>query len=96
VKSLEQRLIVNCTGLGSAVLFGDGDMLAIKGQMVVLAPQPEVDYITIGPAGLYMMPRRDGIVLGGTFQRGEWSLEPDPVQSRRILAGNRSLFARLT
>lgn len=93
---LEQQVIVNCTGLGSASLFGDSDMLPIKGQLVVLAPQPEVDYITIGPAGLYMMPRRDGIVLGGTFQRGDWSLEPDPIQSQRILAGNRSLFARLT
>lgn len=25
-------------------------------------------------AGLFMMPRRDGIVLGGTRERGVWSL----------------------
>ncbi len=91
---LLEPLIVNCTGLGSATLFEDADMLPIKGQLLVLVPQPEVDYITIGPGpgGLYMMPRQDGIILGGTFERGVASLEPDPVQSQRILAAHRAVF----
>ncbi len=57
-----------------------------------MAPQPEVDYITIGPAGLYMMPRHDGIVLGKTFERGVATMEPNPVESRRILDGQRAFF----
>ncbi len=92
IAALSEPLILNCTGLGAATLFGDGDMLPIKGQLVVLMPQPEVDYITIGPGGLYMMPRQDGIILGGTFERGVSTLEPNPVESQRIVQGNRALF----
>jgi glycine/D-amino acid oxidase-like deaminating enzyme len=69
--------------------------MPIKGQLTVLAPQPEVDYITIGPGDLYMMPRQDGIILGGTHERGEWSLEPNPNESARILRGHQELFATL-
>ncbi len=92
MNSLAEPLIVNCTGLAAGVLFNDPDVLPIKGQLVVLAPQPEVDYITIGPGGLYMMPRQDGIVLGGTFEHGVSTMEPNPVETERILNGSRELF----
>ncbi len=95
VLALEERTIVNCTGLGAATLFADRDLVPIKGQLEVLVPQPEIDYLTIGPmdAGLlYMFPRRDGILLGGTYQRGEWSAAPDPAETSRILAGHQGLF----
>jgi D-amino-acid oxidase len=78
--------------MGAAALFNDAEMLPIKGQLVVLAPQPDVDYITVGPGDLYMMPRQDGIILGGTHERGEWSLEPNPVETTRIMKGHQSLF----
>lgn len=94
--SLAEPLIVNCTGLGSATLFEDRELRPIKGQLVVLAPQPEVDYITIGPGDLYMMPRQDGIVLGGTHEDGEWSLGPNPVESERILRGHEALFRSMS
>jgi glycine/D-amino acid oxidase-like deaminating enzyme len=94
---LAEPLLINCTGLGSATLFEDGDMLPIKGQLLVLLPQPEIDYITIGPGpgGLYMMPRQDGIILGGTFERGVGTLEPDPAHTQRILQGHRALFEHM-
>jgi D-amino-acid oxidase len=95
VRELPHALIVNCTGMGAAALFSDAEMLPIKGQLVVLAPQPEVDYITVGPGDLYMMPRQDGIVLGGTHERGEWSLEPNPAETNRIMKGHQSLFERM-
>ena len=92
---LPHRLVINCTGLGAATLFDDKEMMPIKGQLVVLAPQPEVDYITVGPGDLYMMPRQDGIVLGGTYERGVSTLEPNPAESARILRGHEQLFARM-
>jgi glycine/D-amino acid oxidase-like deaminating enzyme len=97
LRQLLEPLVVNCTGLGSATLFADTDMLPIKGQLLVLVPQPEIDYITIGPGpgGLYMMPRQDGIILGGTFERGVDTLQPDPAQTQRILQGHRALFRQM-
>jgi D-amino-acid oxidase len=95
ILGLAEPVIVNCTGLAAGALFADPDVLPIKGQLTVLAPQPEVDYITIGPGDLYMMPRQDGIILGGTHERGEWSLEPNAAEAARILRGHQDLFANI-
>jgi glycine/D-amino acid oxidase-like deaminating enzyme len=75
-------------------LFGDTELTPIRGQLVFLLPQPEVDYCTIGP-GSYMFPRRDGILLGGSWGRGESNLEPDPGITERILHDNAALFGAM-
>ena len=91
---LEERVVVNCTGLGAAALFGDQELSPIKGQLTILAPQPEVGYVAL-PYGLYMFPRQDGIVLGGTFERGVATLEPNRAAEERILTGHAKFFAEL-
>jgi len=88
---LPEPVIVNCTGLGAKALFGDEELEPVKGQLTFLLPQPEVDYITIRD-GLYMFPRRDGILLGGTFDHGVWSLDVDEAVRQRMVAGHRALF----
>ena len=60
----------------------------------ILLPQPEVDYIVL-QSGLYMFPRADGILLGGTFERGESSLEVNAEAERRIVEGHRRLFGTM-
>jgi glycine/D-amino acid oxidase-like deaminating enzyme len=91
VLQLEEKVIVNCAGLGAHSLFGDAELTPIKGQLAILLPQPEVDYIMI-KGDYYMFPRRDGIVLGGTHDRDEWRLDVDPVVTARILENHRSIF----
>ena len=96
--SLEESVIVNCTGLGSYTLFNDRELTPLKGQLTVLVPQPEVDYNTFGGLrrnggfGIHMQPRSDGIILGGTSERGVWSLEPNEVARRRVVEGHIELF----
>jgi len=90
--SLPEKLIFNCTGLGARMLFHDEELIPIRGQLSFLLPQPEVDYMTLGPDDIYMFPRRDGILLGGSHERGDWRLEPDPATSERILRENAALF----
>ena len=92
--TLSEPVIVNCTGLGARELFGDRELMPIKGQLTVLLPQPEVDYAMVG-MGLYMFPRRDGIVLGGTFERGAETLEPNAEAKQRVLAGHQHIFSRM-
>lgn len=92
--ALPQNLIVNCTGLGAKDLFQDEELMPIKGQLTILQPQPEVEYATLPPE-LYMFPRRDGIVLGGTHERGVWDPTPDENEVARILAGHRAIFEKL-
>jgi D-amino-acid oxidase len=91
---LPEGLIFNCTGLGSRELFGDLELGPIRGQIVVLAPQPSVNY-AYALRGGYMFPRGDGIILGGTFERGEWSTMPEPAAIRRIVENHRAVASGL-
>ena len=93
--SLDEPVLMNCTGLGAKELFGDEELHPVKGQLTVLLPQPDVDYMTVG-GGLYMLPRRDGIVLGATREVGEWSLEPSPTEMERVMSGHIEFFAGMT
>jgi glycine/D-amino acid oxidase-like deaminating enzyme len=89
---LSESVIVNCTGLGARELFGDRELEPVKGQLTALLPQPEVDYAMV-TGGLYMFPRRDGIMLGGTFEHGVETLEVNQAAEQRILAGHQRIFS---
>jgi D-amino-acid oxidase len=88
---LSEAVVVNCTGLGARELFGDRELEPVKGQLTALLPQPEVDYAMV-TGGLYMFPRRDGIMLGGTFEHGVETLEVNREAEQRILAGHQRIF----
>ena len=90
--TLRENLIFNCTGLGARTLFNDEELIPVRGQLTFLLPQPEIDYMTVGPGDIYMFPRRDGILLGGTHERGDSNLEPDPESIKRILRESAALF----
>jgi glycine/D-amino acid oxidase-like deaminating enzyme len=91
IQALPEKLVFNCTGLGAKALFDDDELTPVKGQLTILLPQPEVEYAVIH-GDLYMFPRSDGIVLGGTHEEGVWSLEPDLERKQQILAGHKAFF----
>ena len=95
IAQLSEPLVVNCTGLGARDLFGDEELVPIRGQLEVLLPQADIDYVMLMGNGLYMMPKSDGIVLGGTFERGNWSLDPDPATRRRLVTGHAAFFEQM-
>ena len=94
IAGLPERLVFNCTGLGSSALFGDKELHPVRGQLAILLPQPEVRYAFAGQAG-YMFPRADGILLGGTFEPDEWDATAQPGDIERIVASHRELFGGL-
>lgn len=91
ISALSERLVFNCTGLGSRALFGDRELHPVRGQLAILLPQPEVRYAFAGSAG-YMFPRADGILLGGTFEEDEYEAAPQPADIARIVESHRTLF----
>lgn len=93
--SLSEALLFNCTGLGSRDLFHDDELIPIRGQLSFLLPQPEIDYMTVGPGDIYMFPRRDGVLLGGSHERGVWDTQVDPATTNRIVRENAALFTTL-
>lgn len=94
IARLPEPVIFNCTGLGARALFNDEQLIPVRGQLEVLLPQPEIDYCYLSGRG-YMFPRRDGIILGGTFDHENWSLEPNPDQTNQILTGHSEIMQGL-
>lgn len=95
IAALPESVIFNCTGLGAKALFDDRDIIPVRGQLAILLPQPEIRYTTNGPGDIYMVSRKDGIWVGGTFERGQTVAEAQPEDIGRIVTENRAVFAPL-
>jgi glycine/D-amino acid oxidase-like deaminating enzyme len=102
IAALSENVVINCTGLGAKALFSDAELMPLKGQLTVLVPQSEITYSTSGGARapvtpdagfIHMMPRTDGIVLGGTSLRDDWSLEINDKERQRIVEAHIELFS---
>ena len=93
IATLSENVIVNCTGLGAKEIFKDPELMPLKGQLVVLIPQAEINYSTSGVGKqlppesgfVHMMPRRDGIILGGTSIRDNWSFDVEEKDRQRVV-----------
>ena len=93
IARLREPIVFNCTGLGSRELFDDEELEPVRGQLEILLPQPEIDYCYLSSG--YMFPRRDGIILGGTWDHGDWSLEPNAEQANGILEAHTAIMKSL-
>jgi D-amino-acid oxidase len=91
IAALPEALVFNCTGLGARDVFGDQELHPVRGQLVILEPQPEVRYAYLGDG--YMFPRADGILLGGTYEIDQWDPTAQPADIARILAVHKRFFA---
>jgi hypothetical protein len=59
---LREKTLINATGYGARALFGDESLVPVRGQLLRLIPQPEITY-SLSHRSLFMLPRRDGIVV---------------------------------
>jgi D-amino-acid oxidase len=84
LSTLSENIIINCTGLGAMTLWNDTAMLPIKGELVLLPPQPQLQYL-YGQNG-YMFPRTDSVVVGGTYDRGVNNETPVTSDCEHIIA----------
>ncbi|HSI78054.1 MAG TPA: FAD-dependent oxidoreductase [Lunatimonas sp.] len=94
VDALPQKCVVNCTGLGSQEIFGDNDLMPVSGQLCFLIPQPELTY-RANMGGVYFIPRRDGIMIGGNGIDGNWDTTPDPAVKEKYLTGVEEMMRNL-
>lgn len=91
LESVPERVLVNCTALGSRKLFEDREIYPARGILVHLEPQ-NLGY-AIHDGFKYMFPRRDALILGGVFDEGVWDDEPNEEIARAILTHHRRFFA---
>jgi D-amino-acid oxidase len=84
IDALEEKCIVNCTGLGAKHLFNDEELTPVSGQLSCLIPQPEVTY-KLNTRGASAIARKDGIYLGGNGIIGNWDTTPSREQTERVV-----------
>lgn len=88
-------LVVVATGLGTNELVPDAGLYPIQGQVVRVANPGGVPWLIDdrNPDGLlYVIPRIDEVVIGGTHIVGEYSVEPDPAVEAAILKRASAFF----
>ncbi|HEU4348807.1 MAG TPA: FAD-dependent oxidoreductase [Actinoplanes sp.] len=83
----EAPVVVNAAGLAAGRLCGDDAVYPARGQIVLVRnPGLDTSVRAEGDPSAYVHPRSADVVLGGTFEVGERSLEPDPATRDAIVA----------
>lgn len=89
----DHGVVVNATGVSARALAADPEVVPVRGQVVVVE-NPGLDHWCVdeGPeegsteGPLYVLPRGDHVVVGGTADRGRYDPEPDLGVAARIMA----------
>ncbi len=100
ISDLDQNSVtVNCIGLGSKQLFNDSEVFPIQGQVVKLSPSSSIQGFSIefpidefSDELVYVIPRKDCIVVGGSAKKNQYSTTPSEILKKRIL--NRTISVK--
>ena len=88
-------LIINCTAMGAQQLCDDATLIPIRGQVALLSPE-KFPYIFLdNELPLYVVPRRDALIIGGTFEEGIDDPVCEPPTIDKILKNAYNLFPEL-
>ena len=91
-------LVVNCTGLAARGLVGDLGVHPVRGQVVRVDGAGVSEWLLEqgDPARpLYVVPRLDDVVVGGTAEVDDWTLTPDPATAVALVARAAELVPQL-
>ncbi|XP_041270776.1 D-aspartate oxidase isoform X1 [Onychostruthus taczanowskii] len=80
----EYDIVVNCTGMGAHHLVGDKELFPVRGQVLKVHAPWVTQFIRDGDGLTYIYPGIHRVTLGGTRERGSWSLSPDAGTTRDI------------
>jgi D-amino-acid oxidase len=79
-------VVVNCTGIGARELVGDSSVIPVRGQVVLVENPGLTDFLVVGTDPVtYFFPHDDVVILGGTAQRDDDNIEPDPDIAKDII-----------
>lgn len=99
VKSFEELssfdIIINCTGLGARSLCHDEAIIPIRGQIVLLETDTSMPIYMDNETPLYIVPRKDAMIVGGTYERGVYDAVTEPETLERILSNAYNVFPQL-
>ena len=99
VKSFHQikdaDILINCTALGSKQLCNDEELIPIRGQVALIEPNNFPFIFLDNEIPLYIVPRKDAIIIGGTFEEGINFEVCEPETIDKILINAYKIFPEL-
>ncbi len=81
----DHPLIVNSTGVYARYVAHDEQVYPLRGQVIKVEAPHVRDAFMDDDSFTYILPRKDGCVLGGISQKGNWNLDVDPAVTEDIL-----------
>lgn len=90
IESLEELtftfdVVINCSALGSRSLCNDDTIIPVRGQVGLLAPSDKMFIYLENEKPLYIVPRKDAVIVGGTYEEGIETDETEPATIDRLL-----------
>ncbi|MCB2048148.1 MAG: FAD-binding oxidoreductase [Novosphingobium sp.] len=94
--SLREPVIVNCMGYGAKAIWGDAELVPVRGQIGWLLPQPEARY-ALWHDKVQAVSRRDGVIVQYLGSNEDWGFgiadeTADRAETERALATLRRLY----
>ena len=88
-------LVINCSALGARELCNDDTLIPVRGQVALLAPRNNLPIYLDNEKPLYVVPRKDAIIVGGTYEERVESEKTEPATIERILNNAYEVFPEL-
>ena len=88
-------VIVNCSALGARELCNDEELIPVRGQVGLLTPVNNFSIFLDNELPLYIVPRKDAIIIGGTYEEGVEDAVTEPSTINRLLDNAYNVFPEL-
>jgi D-amino-acid oxidase len=77
--------IINCSALGARELCNDKTVIPVRGQVALLETKTERPIYLDNETPLYIVPRKDAMIVGGTYEENIFKEETEPRTIEKIL-----------
>ncbi len=86
------EIVINCTALGARELCNDMQVKPVRGQVALLAPIKNQTIFLDNELHTYIVPRKDAIIIGGTYEEGVEQATTEPATIAFLVEKARKIF----
>jgi len=88
-------IVVNCTGLGAKNLCNDEALIPVRGQVALIETLTDFPIYLDNEKPLYIVPRKDAMIVGGTYEENIFEETTEPETVERLLNNAYEVFPQL-
>ena len=88
-------MIINCSALGARQLCNDKELIPCKRPGWLLAPKNDFSIFLDNELPLYIVPRKDAIIIGGTYEEGITDAVTETATINRLFDNAYNVFPEL-